>query len=278
MALEINHTSFGKLSETADTLIVELSNSAISFCEFELAQNKPLYSCSYPINTILNHSLNEHLIDAIKHFHLSKKTYQHVYINYFNQQFTLCPDLLYNSENNRSLLEFNTGTTSNDLILVDDINHDIKLIYSIDESLKSTLDLIFPNHQLKHTLTVTSKLMLLSEELLKDDIILSLHLNYIEIVLKQNHKLQLANQFSVNTTEDVLYYLLFIIEQYQLNPLTANITIIGNMDSNSDLIVSLKKYIKNIRLGIGNKSINWSGITGAPQHFNYTLLNRLFCE
>ena len=120
--------------------------------------------------------------------------------------------------------------------------------------------------------------MLVSEELVKEHILLSIHSNYIEVVVKQDQKLVLANQFSIKTQEDVLYYVLFILEQYQLNPLTANISIIGNLDTNSELITSLKKYIKNIRLALGNKSINWSAVTGTPQHFNYTLINRLFCE
>jgi hypothetical protein len=278
MSLEVNHTSFGQLSDSADSLVIEISDSLIHFCELQSEQNKPLYICNYPIENTPNNTLSEHLISAIKHFQFSKKNYQHVYINYFNQQFTLCPNAFYNSNNNRSLLEFNTGATSDKLVITDDINADIKLIYAIDESLKSTLDLIFPHHQLKHTLTVLSKLMLLSEELGKENIILSIHANYIEVIVKQDQKLVLANQFSVKTQEDVLYYVLFILEQYQLNPLTVNITVVGNLDTTSSLIISLKKYIKNIHLGLGHKSINWSAITGMPQHFNYTLLNRLFCE
>jgi len=97
-------------------------------------------------------------------------------------------------------------------------------------------------------------------------------------LLKQDHKLILANQFSIKTQEDVLYYVLFILEQYTLNPLTVNITLVGNIESTSTLITSLKKYIKNIRLGIGHKSTNWESISGSPQHFNYTLINRIFCE
>ena len=278
MLSEINHTSFGQLSDLADSLIIELSESLIQCCELQSEQNKPLFICNFPIEDLSNSTLNEHLIIALNHFQFSKKKYQHVYVNYFNQQFTLCPNAFYNSENNRSLLEFNSGSISNKLIITDDISTDIKLIYAIDESLKSTLDLIFPHHQLKHTITVLSRLMLLSEELVKENIILSIHTNYIEVIVKQDQKLLLANQFSIKTQEDVLYYVLFILEQYQLNPLTVNITVIGNIDSTSALITSLKKYIKNIRLGSGHKTINWDAITGMPQHFNYTLLNRLFCE
>lgn len=276
--ISINHTSFGQSSNVADTLVIELSETFIQFCEIESTQNKPVFICDYPIENILKYTLSEHLISAIKHFQFSKKKYQHVYINYFTAQFTLCPVAFYNAETNRSMLEFNVGSVSDKLVLVDDVNADVKLIYAIEESLKSTLDLIFPNHQIKHTLSVISKLMMVSEELVKEQIILSVHSNYIELVVKQEHKLLLANQFSVKTQEDVLYYVLFVLEQYQLNPLTANITIAGNLDTNSELVISLKKYIKNIHLALGNKSLNWSGVTGTPQHFNYTLINRLFCE
>ena len=276
--IKINHSLFGQQNNSADCLVIEISESLIQFCEIESSQNKPVFICNYPIENILKQSLSEHFISAIKHFQFSKKQYQQVLINYFTSQFTLCPISFYNMETNRSMLEFNVGSVADKLVLVDDVSPDIQLIYAIEESLKSTLDLIFPNHQLKHTLSILSKLMLVSEELIKEHIVLSVHSNYIELVVKQEHKLLLANQFSVKTQEDVLYYVLFILEQYQLNPLTANITIVGNINSTSELVTSLKKYIKNIRLALGNKSINWTAVSGTPQHFNYTLINRLFCE
>ena len=278
MSLETHHNSFGQLSNLADGLTIELSDNLIKFCEFQFNENTPLHICHYPIESTLQYSSGEHLINALKHFQFSKKTYKHVYINYFTPQFTLCPDAFYNAENNRTLLEFNTGKITDSLILTDEINSDIKLIYAIDEELKSMLDQLFPNHFLKHTLTVLSKLTLSSEEMVKENIVIGIHANYIEVVVKQDQKLLLVNQYSIKTQEDVLYYVLFILEQYHLNPLTANIKITGNIDSSSTIINSLKKYIKNISLGIGYKNINWSNIKGMPQHFNYTLLNRLFCE
>ncbi len=276
--IHTDHSTFGQLSDQADCLIIELSENVIQFCEFQSEQNKPLYIVHYPIDHLINQSPGEHLMNAIRHFQFLKKKYQHVYVNYFDPQFTLCPGTFYKPESSRSILEFNAGTVADKLVLTDDINADIKLIYAIDEILKSTLDQLFPHHQLKHTITVLSRLMMQTEELIKEDVLLVVHANYIEIIVKQDHKLMLANQFSIKTQEDVLYYVLFILEQYQLNPVTVNITLAGNIETTSVLISSLKKYIKNIRLAIGHKNINWSAVNGSPQHFNYTLLNRLFCE
>ena len=73
--ITINHTSFGQSSNSADTLVIELSENLIQFCELESAQNKPLFICDYPIENVLKHTLSEHFISAIKHFQFSKKQY-----------------------------------------------------------------------------------------------------------------------------------------------------------------------------------------------------------
>ncbi len=269
---------FGQSIEAADTLIIEISNHDIYFCEIDSEKNIPLFVCSFPLDITVNNNISEQLLIATNHFGFSKKKYKTVLVNKVSSQFTLCPTALYEPDNARALLEFNCGDTEQQIIITDDIHSTIKLIYTINEALKSTLDKLFPQHQLRHQITVLARLMLNTEELSKENILFSIRDNSIEVIVKQNQQLILANQYSIKTNEDVLYYVLFIIEQYQLNPLTVAITLVGNKESNSELIVSLKKYIKHIRLATGHKTINWQYLTGMPQHFNYSLLNRLFCE
>ncbi len=276
--IHMNQTSYGKLSDDADSLVIELSEHGIDFCELNRTLNKPLYTTYYKIDKTSAGSIKEHFISAVKHFQFSKKNYRFVSVNFFTELFTLCPVTFYDPENSRSLLEFNAGKTDDTIILTDDVTLDIKLIYAIDEQLKSTLDVIFPHHHIKHSLSVLSQLLLHTEDLAKEDVVLHINEEYIQLAVKQDSKLVLANQFTVKTHEDVLYYVLFALEQYQLNPATVFLGITGNIDSNSELILTLKKYIKNIRLGIGHKSLNWKGVEGMPQHFDYSLLNRAFCE
>jgi hypothetical protein len=270
--------TYGQSSAFADTLIIEISNREFYFCEVESEKNCPLFLCSFPLDNTVNKSISEQLLIATNHFGFSKKKYKTVLVNEMSSQFTLCPTALYETDNARVLLEFNCGDTEQQLILTDDIHSTIKLIYTIDEALKSTLDKLFSQHQLKHHITVLSRLMLNTEELSKENMLISIRDNSIEVIVKHNQQLILSNQYSIKTNEDVLYYVLFILEQYQLNPLIVALTVVGNMEANSELIVSLKKYIKHIRLATGHKTLNWQYLTGMPQHFNYTLLNRLFCE
>lgn len=276
--LHIQSMTYGQRSEFADTLIIEVSNHEFYFCEVESEKNCPLFLCSFPLDNTVNKSISEQLLIATNHFGFSKKKYKTVLVSEVSPQFTLCPTVFFEPDNARALLEFNCGDTEQQLILTDDIHSTIKLVYAIDEALKSTLDKLFPQHQLKHHITALARLMLNTEELSKEQVLISIRYNSIEVIIKQNQQLILANQYSIKTNEDVLYYVLFILEQYQLNPLTVALTLIGNVEANSELIVSLKKYIKHIRLATGHKALNWQHLTGMPQHFNYTLLNRLFCE
>ena len=277
-ALHTQFLSYGQSSGLADTLVIEISATMLQFCELQSETNCPVYICAFPFDSSVNKTISEQLLIAINYFGFTKKTYKTVLVNEVSSRFTLCPTSFYEPDNARNLLEFNCGDIGNDLILADDINASVKLIYSVSESVKSVLDKLFPQHQLRHNNTVLARLMLNSEELSKENMLIYIRENTIEIIVKQNQQLLLANHYTIKTHEDVLYYILFIFEQYQLNPSSALLTVTGNLETNSELMLTLKKYVKHVRLGIGHKTLNWQHLTGMPQHYNYTLLNRLFCE
>jgi hypothetical protein len=68
----------------------------------------------------------------------------------------------------------------------------------------------------------------------------------IEIAAKSNNNLLFYNVFSFENNEDVLYYLLFMMEQFSLNPLSTRLLIGGQVQTNDSLIISIKKYIKHV--------------------------------
>jgi hypothetical protein len=275
MAFTINNESYGNPLNSSNGLIIDYAEDCISFCEFDLNTFKPLFITHYPINETERHTA---FLTAINYFQFSKKNYNKVCINYFTQQFTLCPTQFFNESDKKTLLEFNCGNVENKIILSNDISSDVKLIYSIPETLKSMFDQRFPNHHIKHSICVLSQLMINSKDLSSDDVLLSIHESRIEFVVKNNHQLLIANQFSIKTEQDVLYYVLYLLEQYQLAPNSVHICLIGNINASSEVYIMLKKYIKHIRFASGHKNLIYSEIEGAPQHYNYTLLNRLFCE
>jgi hypothetical protein len=261
----------------ADTLIIEISDDEFSYCSFNQHSNTPLFIHNQPIDKNSTQSIEMQFQAFIISSNVIKTSYKDVFINHSNTKFTLCPTVLYSPENTRTLLEFNIGHTSDSVIKTDEINHDIQCIYAIPELLNSTIDKLLPSHKSKNTLSVLCQLFLSAEEFSSESVLLYLYKNLIYIIVKDKHKLLLANTFDVNTQEDVLYYLLFTLEQFELNPLTVKLAIAGNTETNNTLITSVKKYIKEVRFATGNKSIHWENLKGIPQHFNYSLINRLYC-
>ncbi len=276
--LNISNTSFGQSSSLANTLVIEFSKTMMCFCELQSPINKPNFIQPFVIDQQNQKPITEQFLLTINHLGFHKKKYEHVLVNLSDSFFTLCPNALFEQESARQILEFNCGDSKKQPLLVDDVNVAIKLIYTIDEELKSALDKLFPQHQIKHQITLLSKLMLNAEEFTKDELLISIDEQSICIVLKQQQQIILANQYQIKTNEDVLYYVLFVVEQYQLNPLSLKMSVIGNIEVNTELVNSLKKYIKQVRLATGNKLINWEQLKGMPQHFYFTLVSRLFCE
>lgn len=276
--LHTHHRSFGAPSADADTLVIELLPDSIGFCEFNADLGQPLYATHADIEQNSPVPLKEQVVSAVKHFRFLQKNYRTVYINFFTGRFTLCPAAFYEDEHKRQILEFNTGHSGDDIVLCDDINQEIKLVYAMDEQLKSALDLLFPNHHMKHSLTVLSQLMLHSEDLHKSTVLVQLHQSCLALLVKQGGKLVLVNQFQVSSTEDILYYILFALEQFQLDPAIVDLSLTGNTEADSEPLAALRKYIRNVRLGTGSRAIRWDNLPGMPQHFNYSLINRIFCE
>lgn len=276
--IKIDNSAFGMPSAEADTLIIEVSKTDYAFCEYNSKNNKLLFAATHHIDSNSIEKPEEQLIRGLNLFQLSKKNYNNVLVNYHHSDFTICPDPFYNSNNAKEILEFNIGTVGHQIIKTNDINNHIKIIYSVDESTSNLIDSVFPQHQSKHSLCVLGQLQLNSEDLLNDEVVLYFKEDTISVVIKNKQTLLLANTYLIKSPEDVLYYLLFALEQYELNPLFVKIVLTGNINTASPLANSIKKYIKHVRFGIGNKLIDWTEVKGMPQHYYYSILNRLFCE
>lgn len=270
--------SIGQKNNTSNAVCIDLSPVRFSLSESEINSIQIHYITDFKSIPGAYHTNTELLAAGLKQSGIQLKSYLKTYINFNSKHFTIVPAAFFNELKAREILEFNCGPVGNDLVLVDDINSDIKLIYSIEEGLKSTIDKLFPNHHLKHTATVLSRLLLQSDELQNENILMFIDHHAVYIVAKKGYQLLLCNQYQAQSDEDILYYLLFVLEQFQFNPLDVKISIAGNIEAEHSLIKTLKKYIKQIRFVNGSKLLKRQEIHSLPHHYFYTILNRSFCE
>lgn len=222
--------------------------------------------------------LNNYLIQFISENDLSKQHFQNIYINWVGNHFTLLPSSFYEPEKARDLLEFNIGKNPDETVITNDVE-DIKLVYSIPNDIKNTIDKLFPSHNLKHIGYSTVKLFFNHFQLKNAELFLNIHNGQTEIVIKKDKKPLLYNVFNTLSDEDVLYYLLFSVEQFNLNPSTVKVAIAANRETSDTLFTAVKKYIKNVDFAVSDKLIiRKEELEKLPHHFYFTSLNRLLCE
>ncbi|MDQ3046168.1 MAG: DUF3822 family protein, partial [Bacteroidota bacterium] len=98
--------------------------------------------------------------------------------------------------------------------------------------------------------------------------------SHFEILVIEGKKLLFYNTFNHHTSEDLLYYLLFVCEQLQINPEKISLTVLGELEKNTGLYLLLQKYIRNISLGERSDTADFSyQLQTLPKHSYFTLFN-----
>jgi hypothetical protein len=92
-------------------------------------------------------------------------------------------------------------------------------------------------------------------------------------------KLQLLNSYNCKTDEDVLYFLVFAIEQMGLNPETVELHLSGMIERDSNLHILINKYVRNVRLMNRNDDFKYCyAFERIEGHQFFNLLNLNLCE
>ncbi len=265
--------------EQKSNLSLFFSSNSLIFCEFtaDFTQIIQLVDVEFNIQNNPTLSVLDRLQFICNNYQLIK-TYNKVYISTLNLNFTLIPNTFASLNNEADLLKFGTGLTTVKNSLEHTLSN-LKFCYTVEQDLKQFLEKKFPAAFIRHAGAVTLSLFTHQPFLENSDLFLNINNSFIEIIVKQKNNLQFYNAFNYQTTEDIIYYLLFTLEQLQLNPLTVKIAIAGQTDSNSELIISLKKYIKHISFLVNTTPTYFKNeLINTPPHFYFTALNQILCE
>lgn len=212
-------------------------------------------------------------------FGLRTSNFQSIRINWLGKNFTLIPNSFYKAERAKEILEFNIGNTNDERICVNDVRSDIKLLFTIPAELKNVIDRTFPHHELKHSGTCAINSFFTHFQLKKSNIFLNIHDDKIELLVKKDRQLLLYNIFSIKTNEDILYYLLFSVEQFKLDPASLQLAVCANRETNDELFTAIKKYIRHVNFAVSDKFIKRKGaFESLPHHYYFSLLNQPLCE
>lgn len=150
----------------------------------------------------------------------------------------------------------------------------------IPDYIISLADSFFPGSRLRCAAAVLVKGVLRKHSESNDrQVFANIHNDFFEITVIQGSRLLYLNAFRFLAPSDILYYLVFVLEQLGFVPSEENITLMGLIDEEETLTSHLKLYFASIRYADAPEEINVSETFADVKAHNYfTLFNIPLCE
>ena len=238
-------------------LSIHISLNGLSFCIIDLISNEIDFLRTYSLskNTTPKELLKT-LKKGFKENNELSNSFSSVKIIHYNNLSTVVPEPLFDKNNALSYLKFNSKILQNDYAAYDEIfNNECVNVYipyvNINNYIFKMFDSFVYNH---YSSIILEKVKLNEKNTITPSLYLNINSNHMELIYFVKNKLIFYNRFDFSTKEDIIYYLLFTIDQLKLNPEEIPLVITGNISEDDDNYQIIYKYIRNV--SIFNSEIN----------------------
>ena len=190
---------------------------------------------------------------------------------------TLVPTPFYKEEKNREILSFNHEIEE---VLTDKMHQmDAVNIYSVPIDLLNLINKSFPNTQKKcNSSILIDQLLLQNEKTEKTIVYASIEKKKLEVCVLSENKLEFHNSFTTDTKEDLLYFLLFSMEQLGLSPEKTELVLLDDILKSDEKYNLLYEYVRNISFGNRSENLNFTKeLESIKSHQYFCLFSQLLC-
>ncbi len=272
--------AFDEKKTASYQLLLQMGVNDIQVAIHDKQQNKYIALEKYVVSNTDNFEALTDLFDILsKESKLIDHVFQSVICLIVSNLSTLVPSVLFEEDKKEIYLNFNASLTEDEVIMTDEINSlDAKNIFALPASLKTKLNHKYSNVKYHHassalidTLTANNK------NQTGKKIYIHIESTHFEILLIEGKNLIFYNSFNYHSTEDFIYYVLFVFEQLQLNPEKTETILLGEVEKSSALFTLTNKYIRNIKFAERTVDSDYSyQLQTLPKHFNFTLFNSYY--
>jgi len=249
---KINNTEDNSL-ENFNKLSIQVSLNGLSFCILDTIGNSILKSDRLIFEKILSPlELQKNLEQLFKTHNLGSNQFSEVVVVHSNNLFSFVPKSLFDVNELANYLKFNTKILANDHIAYDELdNYDIVNVYVPFVNINNYIFDLFGEFEYKHNGTVLVQGLLNNSGANKEPICY-VHIagQQMDITIIAQKKLLFYNSFTITSKEDFIYYLLFTLEQLNLDTESIKLKLFGTIEEGDDIYNLCYKYIKDISLFI----------------------------
>jgi hypothetical protein len=236
------HNTFRKLS-------IQVSLNGLSFCVLDTVTNKILAFEKVTFNTPSTPYLMLKELKAKLNQHGDiGNNFSEIVVIHKNNMFGLVPRPLFNKDELPNYLKFNAKIMANDLVAFDELpNQDMVNVYIPYTNINNYIFDLFGEFEFKHSGTVLiSTLMSQNRTTSEPTCYVQVSGKEMEMMVVSDKKLLFYNQFEYKTKEDFLYFLLFSLEQLQMDLEKVQLKLFGAVEEGDPIFDLCYQYIKNV--------------------------------
>jgi len=267
-----------ELSEQYE-LSIQFAPDGFSFCIFHPKVNKYLSIESISFATVNSISEIEQFFEQqVKTNDWILLNYKKIKIYFENEFSALIPASLYNENDKGLYANFNYTIPEGHFCKSDYIKSmDAYLVYTIPEKLLKKFQQLFSDFDIfSSSANIIESLILQYKNAGSDKkMFVNVRTTFIDIIVLEKNKVQFFNSFQYHTPDDFIYFIIFVIEQLNLNPETINLIFSGMINKNSSLFENVYQYVRNLSFQKIPSVHKYSYIfSELPAHYYYSLLSQ----
>jgi len=272
--LDINLTQSYNLS-------IQVNLNGFSFCILDPVRKKYIAFSNFNVETDLVFDDFLNAIEAyIKNNDLLNHSYKNIKLIWLSNKNTLIPSGYFKKENLKKYFEFNQKLDDLDEIHYHELNYvDAYSVYSVPNQITNIFIRQFPKLKFYNQQIPFIEMVLFKYHSESKKAFVNINKGFIDLCITENGKLLLYNNFSYKTEPDIIYFIMYIFNQFDLNAEVTELILSGFIDNKSLIYLKLKTFIRHLRFNKLPDDISYSyTFNKIPSHSFINLFNLHLCE
>jgi hypothetical protein len=234
-------------------LSIQVSLNGLSFCILDTIGNRIIKAGKKAFDTTLNPvQVLQELERFLKEQQVQNYSFSEVVAVHRNDLFNLVPKVLFDPDELPNYLKFNAKMLDNDLLEYDELSSfEMMNVYVPFVNINNHLYELFGEFEFNHHATVLINSLLGTSTSGTEPVCYLYATDHdMDLIIVQNKKLLFFNHFAYSTKEDLLYYLLFSLEQLKLDPHKVKLRLFGEIREGDAIYKACEEYIQHTALYI----------------------------
>ncbi len=260
-----------------EILSIQASLNGLSFCILNTIDSSIIFFKELKFKSQKNPiEVERELLNEFNTNLFLQKEFKKVNLIHYNNLFTLVPENLFDENKSSEYLKFNNKVFESDFIANDIINDkNIISVFVPFVNLNNCFFERFGSFEYHHASTIFVNYILSKSSIITNALFCNITHSSFELLYIKDGKLILFNSFEFNTKEDFMYYLLFSIEQLNLDTNKLELKLFGDIKLDDDIYNLIYTYIRNVSFGINTTVTKIANTYNnvINSHNNLSLLN-----